>query len=447
MHNAFIEKHLMDLYAGLELSPKERKFVESKNGRSDMRVAISQELFRGDFEGRLDTSNLDIFPCNNGAFVTDAGGRPFFRQIQASDYLTKTSGWAYDPEEARAKRPEVDRFLEQVLPVPEERAVFLAYAASLLSGRRLAKRFLVFTDRRSGNNGKSMLAMLVAKFFGRLADSNGKKFVTRPAVERGGRNDHDAGTQGFTNVRVVIAEELKSNMLLDESMLKTLVSPMPMMKGRKFHVGGEFEYPWTAGFILVFNEDNIPKVDAADAAFWARVVVVPFRSKFVPADLVGDEPDTYPVDTHLVEKLNGWRSAFADVMCDAYDSEGTVLDTIPQSMREWKDDVKTTNNHVAEWMAQHIEFTQDHKDVAHRIVFDDGFVRVMMGRYREETEATLGHAEFAKLAKAYLKEGCCEWHVGSQKNVRIGTANGGTKTSKNVMVGIRLRQVVVDDAV
>ena len=445
LHNAAIEKHI-PLYRRMQSATQNgpgrdlKRFVESTTGGSNLRVMLSRELYAPpDFEKKLDTSNLDIFPCDNGVFVTEAGAgasrRPSFRPIHSTDYLTKTSGWAYDPLQAREKRAEVERFLEQVLPVAEERAVFLTFAASLLSGRRLAKRFLVFT----GNNGKSMLSLLVEKFYGQLAvgGNTGQKFVIRTAVENRGRNDHDAGTQGYANCRAIIAEELNSAMLLDESMLKTLVSPMPTMQGRKIGQGDNFKYPWTAGFILIFNEDHMPKVDPADSAFWARVVVVPFRSKFVPAPGEEEEPFTYPIDTHIVEKMDGWLSAFADVLCDVYNNDGAMLDTIPPSMREWKDDVKATNNQVAEWMKEQVNFTGDKTDISHRVVFDASFVKLMHNRYMESTEANVSLAEFTKLAKAFLKDGCCEWHVGDRKCVRVKIQNGN-KVCKNVMVGLTL---------
>eukprot|EP00798_Chlamydomonas_sp_ICE-L_P023390 gene23390-biopygen13651 len=58
-------------------------------------------------------------------------------------------------------------FLRKVMPVDEERDVVLAFFAGLLSGRRKEKKFLAFTDKTSGDNGKSTLMALMGTFFWR----------------------------------------------------------------------------------------------------------------------------------------------------------------------------------------------------------------------------------------------------------------------------------------
>eukprot|EP00798_Chlamydomonas_sp_ICE-L_P022164 gene22164-biopygen30852 len=62
----------------------------------------------------------------------------------------------------------------------------------LLSGRRKEKKFLAFTDKTSGDNGKSTLMALMGNFWGEYGSSNGTKFLTKGSFARG-RDDHDAG--------------------------------------------------------------------------------------------------------------------------------------------------------------------------------------------------------------------------------------------------------------
>eukprot|EP00798_Chlamydomonas_sp_ICE-L_P029631 gene29631-biopygen4262 len=89
-------------------------------------------------------------------------------------------------------RDELDDFLRKVMPVDDERDVVLAFFAGLLSGRRKEKKFLAFTDKTSGDNGKSTLMALMGNFFGEYGSSNGTKFLTKGSFARG-RDDHDAG--------------------------------------------------------------------------------------------------------------------------------------------------------------------------------------------------------------------------------------------------------------
>eukprot|EP00798_Chlamydomonas_sp_ICE-L_P025091 gene25091-biopygen19549 len=89
-------------------------------------------------------------------------------------------------------KEELDDFLRKVMPVDEERDVVLAFFAGLLSGRRKEKKFLAFTDKTSGDNGKSTLMALMGTFFGEYGSSNGTKFLTKGSFARS-RDDHDAG--------------------------------------------------------------------------------------------------------------------------------------------------------------------------------------------------------------------------------------------------------------
>ena len=449
VHNTYIQGCIVDALRGVEgLSARDVKFIESKRGMADLRAVLSQKLLdphhmhdNENFEARLG-GNLDILACTNGVFDMSRSGYPF-RPIMPEDMVSgrRCCGWAYDPVAAKAKRPELERFLEQVLPVPEERRIAVAYIATLMSGRRVAKRFMILTDKSGGNNGKSAFADLVRGFFGSYAKKKGKKLITRPAVERGGRNDHDAGTQHYKGVRLLIAEELKSQNILDEGLLKELTSPMPTMEGRKFGEGEDFNYAWTAGFLLIFNQNDCPQADPADTAFWARVMVVLFRAKFLleadylaaMEDGTGDE-HVLPVDTQLAERFPDWYSALADLLREAYDPTGLVLFNIPESMRDWKNDVIATNNPVAEWLAEVLEFTGVKTD---RVVFDRVMMTSMYNRFCSEVvlDKAMGMAPFKEMLKAHIVEKAA-WKA--EMNIKI--PDGTFRNSRNVGVGIKLKE-------
>eukprot|EP00798_Chlamydomonas_sp_ICE-L_P032804 gene32804-biopygen14007 len=102
------------------------------------------------------------------------------------------------------------------MPVDEERDVLLAFFAGLLSGRRKEKKFLAFTDKTSGDNGKSTLMALMGTFFGEYGSSNGTKFLTKGSFARS-RDDHDAGLKPMKGVRLMVAEEMKPNIASDKA--------------------------------------------------------------------------------------------------------------------------------------------------------------------------------------------------------------------------------------
>eukprot|EP00798_Chlamydomonas_sp_ICE-L_P023825 gene23825-biopygen18327 len=96
-------------------------------------------------------------------------------------------------------------FVDTVMPVDEERDVVLAFFAGLLSGRRKEKKFLAFTDKTSGDNGKSTLMALMGNFLVEYGSSNGTKFLAKGSFARG-RDDHDAGLKPMKGWKSGIAD-------------------------------------------------------------------------------------------------------------------------------------------------------------------------------------------------------------------------------------------------
>lgn len=438
--NGFVERTIKDLVIkhapALKLDGKELRTCVSRSGRSDLRVVLSQELMDRTFVSRLN-KNLYLFPCKNGVFDMKGPGRPTFRPLTPEDMVSKTCGWSYDPEQARIRRPAVERFLEQMLPIPDERIAALVYLAALMCGVRIIKRFLVLTDKRIGDNGKSTFATFIFKFFGKkLANYLGQKLVTRPAVERGGRNDHDGGIQAFEGVRLVIAEELKKNMLFDEGFLKKVTGgDEVVITGRKFAEASQFDYIWTAGIMLVINEGDFPQADPSDGAFWSRVMVVPFRSKFVP-DVEGcTEPYTYPVVGDIKGNFEDWLPALADILLDVYDPMGRVLFNLPASMRDWKDTIESDANPVSEWTKSKVQLIapdpSDKKRKEIRTPLDKSLVTSLMQEYIQQTKMNTNFKAFLANLKAYFTS------VGRYRSSEnICQPNGTWKSCKNVVIDV-----------
>jgi phage/plasmid-associated DNA primase len=345
------------------------------------------------FRDSLD-SNPDIFALANGCFafpVPEEGGvqgKPSFRELCPEDRVSMTAGWAYSKDAAAAARAELEGFLSRVLPEPAERAVVLAYFASSMSGRRMAKKLLAMTDRRSGNNGKTTLMVLISLFIGAYAElSKGTKFVCKGSFDRD-RDSHDAGLEPFRGKRLVVAEELKSSMTLDVALMKRVAGGAGVqVGGRSFGSKESFQFLWQAAFVLIFNEGDCPMYDHGDTAFLERLLFAPMRAKFVKGAAAGDggQPWTFEVDTGVSGKFPGWLSALADVLIDHFGIAGCFENT-PASMNEWRKDVTTDANPVAQWCEQNFEVTGNMGDM---VALGD------LGRRAPQVE------RFKELVKAY----------------------------------------------
>ncbi len=362
--NIVLERILLQALDGIssQLTAADIRHVKSRRGRGDILYAVAAERVDEYLERKLD-ANLDVFAVENGVF--DMTTRTF-RATKLDDYVKLHAAWSYNPEVAVRHRANVERFLEQILPIPEERKVLLTYIASLMSGRRTIKKFVVFTDNRVGNNGKSTLASLFKHFFDAYMVKE-TKFVCRGSIAQD-RNSHEAAIEEMRGKRLIAAEELKHTMSLDEGMLKNLTGGAAnVVEGRMFHKGDRFQFVWQAGFMLIFNEGDCPKFDTGDQAFVERMMVVPFRSKFVSKpeyerlQAQGDMPEfTYPVDPDIVQQFPEWRSALADVLMEHHDK--SVMDIIPRSMCEWKQDITADRNPVASWLERTVVVTGNRDD-------------------------------------------------------------------------------------
>ncbi len=235
---------------------------------------------------------------------------------------------------------------------------------------------------------------------------------------------------------MVVTEELKHNMTLDEGMLKRFTGGMGVVvEDRKFGAGEWYSFVWQAGFLLVFNEGDCPRFDAGDEAFLGRMVVVPMRSKFVETS-TRDEPYTFQMDREIRKKFPTWRSALADILLERYDPNALADGDIPASMREWRWAIGAGANPVAEWLEEKVAATGNLDEVVVLSDLRQMYQQVQHGR--DEFKARL----FDRLASGYLV------HMGavkSQKTEQVTMRSGEVKVTKGVFRGAAYRDIFPHD--
>jgi hypothetical protein len=362
-HNGYMAEELLKLFKRLPgLAPAELRHTQSRRGMEDMVHLLANKTMAEGFRDELDT-NLDLFALDNG--VLDSSGDVVrFRPTRPEDMISTTAGWSYDAEEAGAHRGDVEAFFAQVLPVAEEREVVLTFFASLLSGRRRAKKFLVLTDRSNGNNGKSSVVSLLKAFFGSYLSLKGAKFVCKSTFDKD-RDAHDAGTEEMRSIRLLVAEELKGGMKLDDSIMKKVAGGDDVgMEGRSFGSANTFSYVWQAGIVLVFNEGDCPQFDAGDAALMSRMLIAPMRAKFVPDTPSADPADyEFLVSSTIKSSFPAWRSALVDIFVEDFrGNRATAFDRLPPAMAEWHQGIVSDANPLAEWLQSVTEVTGSTND-------------------------------------------------------------------------------------
>jgi D5 N terminal like len=416
-----------------DLTARQVAAISRVRGRADILYCIASKRLVPNFHDRLN-SNPDLFPCKNGVF--DMRTRTF-RPIEQHDYVKTTTDWDYCPDAAARHRADVEDFLAKVFPVPEERAAVLVYVASMLSGRRDIKRFLVLTDRRDGNNGKSSFAQLLVKFFSHFTLQNGAKLVSKASLDAD-RNSHDGGLEVLRGMRLVIGDELDKDQKFDASFLKKLTSAADTrIEGRACGSREHFSFLLQAGLILIFNQGQCPRFHADDEAFNARMLVAPMRARFVnDGDDEGDqEPHTYKKVLGLKDRFRDWLPALADILLEWYSPDGSRL-VVPPSMTQWQDDLAASENSLQGFFERLVEVTgckRDHVSCAQlKALYHPGAGR--------GAAAPVRGRQFDMLFRSYFSRvGGGAWYVDK-------TDLPDQKNARHVVRGARLRPAFAGDA-
>lgn len=250
-----------------------------------------------EFEEQID-ENLDIFAMSNGIIAIDSLD---IRLATPRDYVMNHCGWKYDIELSEKYMNNVKEFFEKLFPIKEERRVALTFFASPLHGHRLDKKFMILIDKRDGNNGKSTLLNLLRTFFGNYLKGS-TKFLCKASFDKD-KDSHDGGLEPFKGKRVLLADELKKHMRIDEGLLKNIAGGQYVVEGRKFNSIEQFKFTWQAGIIMVFNESDCPRFDSTDSAFMKHMLVYPMRSKFIHGINDDYNSHTYNMDAEIGSKF------------------------------------------------------------------------------------------------------------------------------------------------
>ena len=405
--NEVLEQRVLAAIRPLEagLARADVRHIHSVRGRADTLYALKSRCIVGDFLLRAN-SDPNLFAFADGQ-VYDLTVRAF-RRAQPRDYIVMHVPWAYDPAAAAAHRPAVDRFLAQVLPDADERRVAITFFALLLSGRRELKRFAIFTDRRDGNNGKSTFWAMLKQFFGAYAICK-TEFFLKGSFEKS-RDSHDAGLQAMIGKRLAVADEMSNEMWLDAPMIKKgSGGPAVRMQGRGMRTADVFEFTWQAGMLLIFNNGQCPKFDASDAALCERMLIVPFRAKFVAGQQEErvdrhDGPE-FPLDQAVDQRFGDWMPALFDVFVDHLQYAPLLMDSrrLPKSMTEWRTDIASDANVLKDWLERSYEATGDDADYVELKDAKDAFFKHEAdGGGSNDEKRRVPRKQFINLAKAYF---------------------------------------------
>jgi len=301
-------------------------------------------FFDEEFTKKVD-SNKDLIAFNNG--VLDLINLTF-RDGKPEDYLSFSTGIDYDAEKMYYEYeawPAVDTFIKQVLPDQEVREYFLKHLATNLVGGNTAQKFHIMTG--SGSNGKSMIMNLTSTALGDYACTVPISLFTQ---KRKGSGNAAPEVIRLKGRRFVTMQEPDESIALNTGLMKEITSGEKMYARDLFKSGTEFEVQ--AKFHLACNDK--PKINTTDGGTWRRLVVINFKSKFVPVPTAKNE---FPLDESIqfLVQSKEWATPFLAYLVQTLkDGNGLRKLAAPTAVLEYTSDYRNENDGIAKFMSDKI---------------------------------------------------------------------------------------------
>lgn len=199
----------------------------------------------------------------NGVFNLESGK---LEPHSPEDRTPVQIGAAYDPA---ATCPNVEKFLADVLPDPEDRRLILEIAGYLLvPDNRLRKAFML---TGAGRNGKTTVLKLLEQLMG---PGNVSHLSLHKLVE-----DRFAAAELYGR-QANICGDIDRRALASASLFKEIVGGDPIHAERKHRDPFSFE-PYAR---LLFSANELPPTPDGSPAFYDRWIVIPFPRRFSDAE-------------------------------------------------------------------------------------------------------------------------------------------------------------------
>lgn len=359
--------------------------------------------------------NGDILGFENGVYDLMDGT---FREGRRDDFRKMTVPYDYR-ETTEAEEAEVQSLIEQIMPKEEERKCLLKILSSCLHGQLLEK-LIVMTG--SGRNGKDTLCNLLEETIGEdyCATAN-NSMLTRQS--EGATDTYKAN---LTSKRAAIFPEVNSDQKLQCNAIKSLTG-----SGKQ---SGRAVYEKKDKIVLhttsIIHCNEIPQIQGVDDAFATRLIIVPFRARFLTNDEIKERAPAeyvYPVDVKFKSKkwMQQNRLPFMNILLRAFrdfKADGCKIDNVPESMKALANEHIRDSNIFTPWFEQNYEQVDDKK--AYVLVNDiyDALAEQPMFKSLSDSEKKALSA--LRLKKKFKDDPTIGPHYHDKKTIAGGTRYG-----------------------
>lgn len=319
-----------DVQKALEVADGIRRQVERNVKVSDVRGVLALAQAEVEVATSPDALNCDpyLFATPGGTLDLRAGS---VRSAHPDDLITKCAGAGPD---SRVDNSLWLAFVERVLPDIEVRAFVQRLFGSALVGRQVDHILPVFHGK--GANGKGVFQEVMTALFGTYATSLPADALLVRQHER-----HRAEWMPLMGARLAFASETDKGKRFNGSLVKAL-SGGDRMTANKMR---EDPVSWSPSHLLILLTNDVPAMDASDAAIWRRVCIVPF-------DVVVPLAEQ---DGHLAEKLIAILPAVAEWVWQGYQAYAQIGLAMPEAVRARTDSEREDGDVLGEFLVANVE--------------------------------------------------------------------------------------------
>jgi len=303
-------------------------------------VTESRDLFYdGDFVLKLDI-NPYLLGFTNGVYDFSENvfrnGKPEdnISFCTGIDYIDINTIGKYKGKPISTIKNDINKFMDSLFPIPELCKYMWEHLASSLVGTCLNQTFNMYLG--AGNNGKSILVLLMEKVLGDYKTDVPLNLITDKRGKIGGVTPEIVGLKGK---RYAVLQEPSKHDQLNEGVMKQLTSGKDQVQGRSPFAIEPVKF--LPQFNLVITCNCLLKVNSTDKGTWRRIRTVPFLSLFAdkPVDNDLNKPYQFLVDRSIDEKFDNWKEVFASMLveiCARTKGRVSDCDTVLERSKEYE---------------------------------------------------------------------------------------------------------------
>ena len=299
-------------------------------------------------------SNPNLLGFNNIVFDLESGS---FREYKYDDYVSNTTG--YDWREPTNEEIEtINKLIEQIMPVKEERELYLQILATSLDGKCL-ERCIIFNG--NGGNGKGMINDLLLLALGEKHSLIGNNSILFESSKTGSNPEK----ANIHKKRLVIFREPPEKQKFSNSVIKEITG------GGKFSARGHHENDTqkelNLTMIIECNKKPLFQEEPTNAEV-RRIIDIYFRSTFtLDKTLVDHLNNIYLANPYYKENSFQQQHKYAllKILMNEYakykQNEFRLI--IPKNIEDRTQNYLELSCNLVSWFKDNYEFTGNKTDI------------------------------------------------------------------------------------